>query len=124
MMLRDILYVAGGSALGGVLRLLAGRSVRLWIQTAYPWPTFIVNILGCFAIGWIHAWASRQPAFRPELLLLLTTGLCGGFTTFSAFAQENILLMKSGGHMTALCYVVFSVAGGLLATWAGMQAGR
>lgn len=123
-MLRDILYVATGSAVGGVLRLLSGRFIRTWLQTAFPWPTFLVNIVGCFIIGWIHAWASRQPAFRPEILLLLTTGLCGGFTTFSAFAHENILLMKSGGHMTALVYVLFSVAGGLLATWAGMQAGR
>jgi fluoride exporter len=124
MMLRDILYVAGGSAIGGVLRWLAGRTIRMYIQTPFSWPTLLVNVLGCFAIGWIHAWASRQPAFRPELLLLLTTGLCGGFTTFSAFAYENIVLMKSGNHVTALIYVAFSILGGLLATWAGMQAGR
>ena len=123
-MLRDILFVAGGSALGGVLRLLTGRLVRTWVQTAFPWPTFLVNVLGCFAIGWIHAWAARQPPFRPEVLLLLTTGICGGFTTFSAFAQENILLMRSGAYSTAVLYVTFSVLAGLLAAWAGMQTGR
>ena len=123
-MLRDILFVAGGSALGGVLRLLTGRLVRAWVQTAFPWPTFLVNVVGCFAIGWIHGWATRQPQFRPEVLLMLTTGICGGFTTFSAFAQENILLMRSGAHSTAVLYVTFSVLAGLLATWAGMQAGR
>lgn len=123
-MLRDMLYVAGGSALGGVLRLLTGRLVRTWMQSTFPWPTFLVNVLGCFVIGWIYAWAARQPHFRPELLLLLTTGFCGGFTTFSAFAQENILLMRSGAHFTAVLYIIFSVLAGLLATWAGMQAGR
>ena len=123
-MLRDILFVAGGSALGGVLRLLAGRWVRVYVQSSFPWPTFLINILGCFAIGWIHAWAARQPQFRPEVLLLLTTGLCGGFTTFSAFAQENILLMRSGAYATAMLYVTCSVVAGLLATWAGMLAGR
>jgi CrcB protein len=123
-MLRDILFVAGGSALGGVLRLLTGRLVRAWVQTSFPWPTFLVNVLGCFAIGWIHAWAARQPQFRPEVLLLLTTGICGGFTTFSTFAHENIMLMRSEAYSTAVLYITFSVLAGLLATWAGMQAGR
>ena len=123
-MLRDILFVAGGSALGGVLRLLAGRWIRVFVQSSFPWPTFLINILGCFAIGWIHAWAARQLQFRPEILMLLTTGLCGGFTTFSAFAQENILLMRSGAYATAMLYVTCSVLAGLLATWAGMLAGR
>lgn len=123
-MLRDILFVAGGSALGGVLRLLTGRLVRTWVQTVFPWPTFLVNVLGCFAIGWIHAWAARQPTFRPEVLLLLTTGICGGFTTFSTFAHENIMLMRSEAYSTAVLYITFSVLAGLLATWAGMQAGR
>jgi CrcB protein len=123
-MLRDIIFVAGGSALGGVLRLLTGRLVKAYVQTAFPWPTFLINILGCFAIGWIHAWATRQPQFRPEILLLLTTGICGGFTTFSAFAQENILLMRSGSFSTAMVYIIASVAVGLFATWVGMLAGR
>jgi CrcB protein len=123
-MLRDIIFVAGGSALGGVLRLLTGRLVKAYVQTAFPWPTFLINILGCFAIGWIHAWATRQPQFRPEILLLLTTGICGGFTTFSAFAQENILLMRSGSFSTAMVYMIASVAVGLFATWVGMLAGR
>jgi fluoride exporter len=123
-MLRDIIFVAGGSALGGVLRLLTGRLVKAYVQTALPWPTFLINILGCFAIGWIHAWATRQPQFRPEILLLLTTGICGGFTTFSAFAQENILLMRSGSFSTAMVYMIASVSVGLFATWVGMLAGR
>lgn len=123
-MLRDILFVAGGSALGGVLRLLAGRLVKAHVQTAFPWPTFLVNLLGCFAIGWIYGWAARQPQLRPEWLLLLTTGICGGFTTFSAFAHENIQLMRSGAYLTALSYVAFSVIGGLLATWAGILTGK
>ena len=123
-MLRDILYVAGGSAIGGVFRFLVGRSIRGFVHQAFPWPTFVVNVLGCFAIGWIYTWASKQPQFKPEVLLLLTTGFCGGFTTFSAFAHENILLIRSGDHSTAFLYMIFSVLAGLLATWAGMQLGR
>jgi fluoride exporter len=123
-MLRDILYVAGGSAVGGVFRFLMGRTIKTYFQTSFPWPTFLVNVLGCFAIGWIYAWAAKQPQFKPEILLLLTTGFCGGFTTFSAFAQENILLMRAGDHFTALLYIMFSVMAGLMATWAGMQLGR
>jgi CrcB protein len=101
-----------------------GRTIKTYVQTSFPWPTFLVNVLGCFAIGWIYTWAAKQPQFKPEILLLLTTGFCGGFTTFSAFAQENILLMRAGDHSTALIYMVFSVLAGLMATWAGMQMGR
>ena len=110
--------------MGGVLRWLVGRAIRTFAHHAFPWPTFVVNVLGCFAMGWIYGWAAKQPASRPEILLLLTTGFCGGFTTFSAFAQENILLMRTGDHTTALLYVMFSVLFGLLATWAGMYAAR
>jgi fluoride exporter len=101
-----ILWVAAGSAAGGVCRYLLGTAaVRLWGQS-FPWGTMAINLLGCGLIGWI---AGR--GFSEQGKLLLATGFCGGFTTFSAFALEASAL--GGGRSAA--YIAASVAGGLVA---------
>lgn len=123
-MMRDILYVAMGSALGGVMRLLTGRWIQSILPAAFPWPTLTINILGSFAIGWIYAWAARQPSLPPGMVLMLTTGICGGFTTFSAFAYENITLLRSGAYPAALAYMAASMAACLTAVWVGILLGR
>ena len=90
-MLRNILLVAIGGAIGSVCRyLLSGINVASW-----PWGTFAVNILGSLFIGLFVGLVSKG-IVSPEIKLLLVTGFCGGFTTFSTFANESFSMMKAG----------------------------
>src|SRR3982751_739260 len=108
------LLVAAGSALGGALRygmymLMAGFS-------GFPWGTLAVNYIGSFFIGWF---AASGPS--PNARLLVMTGICGGFTTFSAFSLDTVSLMRDGQPAKALIYVAASVIGCLAATWFGFR---
>lgn len=111
-MLRTILAVAAGSAVGGALRygvaLLLPTTVGRW-----PWPTFLVNLLGCFVLGLLSGWFSRyEPS--PALRAFLTIGVCGGFTTFSSFIHEEFQFLRSQQLLSAVGYPVLSFAMGLL----------
>jgi CrcB protein len=81
----------------------------------------VVNILGCFLIGLFYAISERTGLMTADTRLFLTTGLCGGFTTFSAFAYENIVLMRNGAYSMVLVYITASVVMGILATFLGMN---
>lgn len=121
ILLRQILIVALGSAAGGVLRFLASKGIYQWAPMKFPLPTLLVNVLGCFLIGVFYAWSSDSRLMTQDSRLLLTTGFCGGFTTFSAFAHENIVLMRTGSYPMILVYITLSVVLGILAAFAGMQ---
>jgi fluoride exporter len=110
--------VALGSALGGAARYGAGLlAERLW-PTAFPWGTITINVLGSFAIGW----AARAP--MPGLLrLFLTAGVCGGFTTFSAFSLQTLVLARSGAWQASALNVAVSVGCCVAATAAGWLIG-
>lgn len=82
--------------------------------TVFPWPTFIVNILGCMLIGLFYHYGERW-GLAPETRLLLTTGLCGGFTTFSTFSYEGVTLINGGYYTTYIIYVALSIILGLAA---------
>ena len=115
-MLRNILLVAIGGAIGSVCRyLLSGMNVASW-----PWGTFIVNILGSLLIGFLLGLVSKG-IVSPDMKLLLVTGFCGGFTTFSTFANESFGMMKAGDALQMALYVGASVVIGILAVWAGMK---
>jgi fluoride exporter len=109
------LLAALGSACGGLLRYALGHAL-LRNHVSAPWHTFVINVLGSFAIGCIVA---RWPA--SPLRTLLATGICGGFTTFSAFSLENIELLEQGRGFTALLYSVASVCLSALACWCGLR---
>ena len=114
-MLRNILLVALGGAIGSVCRyLLSGMNVASW-----PWGTFAVNILGSLVIGLLVGLASKG-IVSPEMKLLLVTGFCGGFTTFSTFANESFSMMKAGDALQMALYVGASVVVGILVVWVGM----
>ena len=116
IMLRNILLVALGGAVGSVCRyLLSGMNVASW-----PWGTFAVNILGSLIIGLLVGLVSKG-IVSPEMKLLLVTGFCGGFTTFSTFANESFSMMKAGDALQMALYVGASVVIGILAVWAGMN---
>jgi CrcB protein len=123
-MLRQIMLVALGSAIGGILRFLANKGIYAAAPMKFPLPTLLVNVAGCFLIGVFYAWSSDSRLLTQDSRLLLTTGLCGGFTTFSAFAYENIVLMRSGAYSMVLVYITASVVLGILATFVGMQVVR
>ena len=120
-MIRQILLVALGSAIGGVARFLASKGIYAAAPMQFPLPTLLVNITGCFLIGLVYAVSSRAGFMSEGTRLLLTTGLCGGFTTFSAFAYENIVLMRNGSYSMVLAYITASVVLGILATFLGMS---
>ena len=115
-MLRNILLVAIGGAIGSVCRyLLSGINVASW-----PWGTFAVNILGSLFIGLLVGLVSKG-IVSPEIKLLLVTGFCGGFTTFSTFANESFSMMKAGDALQMALYSGASVVIGILAVWLGMN---
>jgi CrcB protein len=117
--LKNILLVLAGSAAGGSVRYITSLMIQSKNTTLFPLGTFLINLIGCFIIGMIYAIASRNAATGSDIKLLLATGFCGGFTTFSAFAFENLELFKSGQYLTALLYIILSVVLGILAVILG-----
>ncbi|MCK9170024.1 MAG: fluoride efflux transporter CrcB [Treponema sp.] len=113
-MYKNILYVAAGGALGSVLRYAISL---VPLKTDFPFQTFITNIAGALLIGFIATFAvlrAGQTAGRvpAKLLLLLKTGFCGGFTTFSTFSLETLSLFEKGHGTTAAVYALLSLAAG------------
>src|SRR5690349_2735634 len=121
---RIVGYVAVGSAVGGVLRLLMTAFVQERITMAFPLGTLLVNVIGSFILGFIIKYALATPAVSPEVRALLTTGFCGGFTTFSTFSFETASLIEEGQYTRATIYIVASVLLSLLATFAGFALAR
>jgi len=115
VILKNILLVALGGMLGSVLRYLASLLIT---HNSFPAATFTVNVCGCFAIGLIMGLAGHTEGFG-EWRLFLATGVCGGFTTFSAFSWESINLMQQGRYGAFAVYAGGSFILGLGATLAG-----
>jgi fluoride exporter len=112
-----IIFLGGG--LGSVSRYLFSRAISRQFEITFPLGTFAVNILGCFAIGLIYALIAKY-RLSSDLSLLLATGFCGGFTTFSTFAYENNSLLERGDYLTFFLYVSLSVMFCLFATFLGI----
>jgi len=121
---RIVGYVAVGSAVGGVFRLLMTAFVQERIATTFPLGTLLVNIIGSFILGFVIKYALATPAVSPEVRALLTTGFCGGFTMFSTFSFETASLIEEGQYARASIYIVASVLLSLLATFAGFAVAR
>jgi CrcB protein len=114
----QILCVALGGACGSVCRYLF--SVAIPRMHGFPVATWIVNVLGCLLIGLLSGYLARMHLSSPALRLLLVTGFCGGFTTFSTFASENITLLQNGQWGVALLNIGTSIFAGLLACALGL----
>ena len=119
-MIKSVLLIGLGGGIGSIARYLCQKWIAENIQHPFPWGTFVVNILGCFLIGLIYAIAERTTLLSPQTRLFLITGLCGGFTTFSTFAFENMNLLRSGDIIYALLYIVASILLGIGAVFAGI----
>ena len=113
----NILAVGAGGFLGSVLRYLIGL-IPVSETAVFPIKTFIINIVGCIAIGAIALAVSKNVEMSPQALLFLKVGVCGGFTTFSTFALETADLMRAGHMGAALAYVLLSVLVGVAVIFA------
>lgn len=117
-MLKNLLLVGLGGAIGSMLRYTAGLLID---ARSFPWPAFVVNIIGSFVIGLVFAMSTRDEAFLNNWKLFLGTGICGGFTTFSAFSLDNMELLQSGKVGLAFIYIAVSILLGIAAVFFGYQ---
>jgi len=116
-MISTILCVGAGSFFGGICRFLGSRLMSAYLGTSFPFGTFAVNILGCLLIGLFYGLTENN--LSPNVRLFLTVGFCGGFTTFSTFANEGLQLFKTGNILQFSLYAALSVFLGILAVYAG-----
>lgn len=119
MILRLMMIGAGGFA-GAVLRyLVSGAAQGFFRNTTFPVGTFLVNVSGCFAIGFLYHLSESRGFLTEAGRAFLLVGLLGGYTTFSAFGNESFILMKSRESLLALVNVAGQVTVGLAAVWLG-----
>ena len=120
------LWVALGGALGSVARYWMTNAVALLTGPRFPWGTLLINVLGSGIIGLVAAvtLAPARVALHPDLRVFLMVGMCGGFTTFSAFSLQTLELLQAGDTGSAAFYVGGSVVLCLVAVWCGWLLGR
>ncbi|WP_147532788.1 fluoride efflux transporter CrcB [Bacillus marasmi] len=114
-----ILIVMLGGFLGSISRFGLGE----WLSTTngFPTGTFVINILGCFVLGWLLTLATINKNIPANIVLLTGTGFLGSFTTFSTFSVETIYLVESGHRLLAVLYVLGSILIGLLCSFLGWK---
>lgn len=118
-MTKELICIFLGGGTGSVLRYAVQMLLHERIVPySFPWATFAVNIAGSFLIGMFYALSARFN-LPTDIRLLLTTGLCGGFTTFSTFSNDGLILLKQGLYGLFLTYVLLSVALGVAAALLG-----
>lgn len=124
-MIRTLLLIGGGSFLGGIARYLVKIGCeRLFPAAALPLGTLTANVAGCFLIGLVYGLASRHTAMPQEIILFLTVGFCGGFTTFSTFMNENFTMLQGGEFLASLVYAALSLVLGLVFLYLGAMSAR
>ena len=119
-----ILAVGLGGFLGSVARYITVKSLDEKLNAVFPYGTLTVNIIGSFLLGLIYSIALRKAGVTENWRLFLGVGFCGGFTTFSAFALENFMLIQQKFIGISLVYTSISLVAGLFALVAGMWLGR
>ncbi|HWZ14400.1 MAG TPA: fluoride efflux transporter CrcB [Mucilaginibacter sp.] len=119
-----LIFLGGG--IGSLCRYLVSRSINSTVVSGFPYGTFLVNVTGCFLIGFFvfYFTDARFGVTSLQWRLFLVTGICGGYTTFSAFSYENVQLFESNQVFTFLAYTFGSVVLGLLATFGGVLIAR
>ena len=118
-MFKILALIGTGSFIGGISRYLFGQFVHKYLPVVFPYGTLAVNIAGCFLIGVILG-LSDKDMVTPQWRFFLATGFCGGFTTFSTFAYENISLLNDKEYFYMFLYAALSFVIGLAATYIGI----
>ncbi len=116
--------VAVGAAAGGVSRYYLSVAVQQRLGATFPWGTLLINVTGSLLLGFLMRYALATPGVSAEMRLLLTTGFCGGYTTFSTFSYETAMLLEDGQYERAAAYALASVIVALLATFCGFILAR
>lgn len=116
-----MLMVAMGGAVGSAMRYLTSKVIQDWLPNAFPYGTFVVNLLGCLVIGILYGLVDQNMLGNNHLKLLLITGFCGGFTTFSTFSNESLSLVQQGHLSYAVLYVGGSVCLGMMMVLIGIK---
>ncbi|MDQ6829265.1 MAG: fluoride efflux transporter CrcB [Gemmatimonadota bacterium] len=119
-----VLYIALGSAAGGVSRFLLASAIQERANSAFPMGTLVVNITGSLLLGFIFSYALQTTSVSAEMRAFLTTGFCGGYTTFSAFSYETARLMQQGLFAQAAAYVGTSVSLSVAGVFVGFALAR
>lgn len=123
-MTKELIYIFLGGGTGSVLRYCVQVALHERIVPyTFPWATFTVNILGSFLIGLFYTLSARFN-LSTEIRMLLTTGLCGGFTTFSTFSNDGLIMIKQEFYGMFILYTLLSIVLGVIATFAGGAFGR
>ena len=117
-MIKNILLIGLGGGIGSMSRYTVSL---LLLNKSFPVATLLINISGSFIIGLVAAYALKNEWFAANWKLFLATGICGGFTTFSAFTLENMQLLQQGKYLWALLYIAASIVLGLMATFFGYK---
>ena len=117
--MKQLLLVFIGGGIGSALRFIIGKHLNS-TTSGIPWGTFAANILGSLLIGIILGYAAKNDTLSQNQTLLLATGFCGGFTTFSTFAYENHVFLKSGDFTSFAFYTIASFIIGFLAVFLGL----
>ena len=110
--IKNIAVVGAGSFIGGAARYLVSLAMK-GISKGFPWATLVVNILGCFLIGLLWGYFSRGTGEGDSWVLFLTVGVCGGFTTFSTFSKEALMMLQAGNIWGFAAYIAASVIAGV-----------
>jgi CrcB protein len=116
--MRQIILVGVGSFLGGIARYISTLVINQKLNTDFPYATLSINIFGCLLIGIVYG-IFEKSIITSDWKLFLATGICGGFTTFSAFSNESLDLLKQGNTLGMLTYIGVSILFGLIATYLG-----
>jgi fluoride exporter len=119
-----VVYVALGGAIGTAARYLVTMAVQSRATTTFPWATWIINVSGSILLGFLMRYGLERSTAGPELRLLLTTGFCGGYTTFSTFSYETARLIEDGDWHQGTVYVAASVVVALVGTFVGFALAR
>jgi CrcB protein len=120
----NVLLVALGGAFGSVLRYLVGVWTVRMFGVSFPWGTLTVNVVGSFAIGLLAELIARRFNASMELRMLLVTGVLGGFTTFSSFSLDTMVLMERGAMAATAGYVLATLCLSFASVFAGLALGR
>ncbi len=120
---KNIVTVGAGSFIGGSARYLVSLMMKS-VGKGFPWATLIVNLAGCFLIGLLWGVFSRSSSEGSNWALFLTVGLCGGFTTFSTFSKEALMMLQSGNLWFFAGYIALSVVAGVALVAAGYYLSR
>ncbi|MBK5189804.1 MAG: fluoride efflux transporter CrcB [Gemmatimonadaceae bacterium] len=116
--------IAVGAAAGGVSRFYLGSAIQQRFGASFPWGTLAINLTGSLLLGFLIRYALATPAVSVEVRAMLTTGFCGGYTTFSSYSYETAVLLEEGQFGRAAVYSLGSVVLALLATLAGFMLAR